>query len=156
VDALSVKLADGVSRATRPTANVEAYHLWLKARYHTLRQTPSEVLRSCELFQRAIAVDPGFALAHLGFAESLWEGACFGIDRPRDAVAMGRNSVLQALEIDGTLGEAHSMLGIYLGVHDFDWDGAERFSTCAGTQPRLFGSAHPLRGLAAGADPMPR
>jgi tetratricopeptide (TPR) repeat protein len=126
VDALRVTLARPVSRAAPPTANAEAYHLWLKARYHTLRQTPSEVLRSRELFERAIAIDPAFARAHLGLAESWWEGACFGIDRPRDAVAIGRRSVAKALELDGTLGEAHSMLGIYLGVHDFDWDAAER------------------------------
>ena len=126
VDALRVTLAHPVSRAAPPTANADAYHLWLKARYHTLRQTPTEILRSRELFERAIAIDPGFARALLGLAESWWEGACFGIDRPRDAVAIGRQSVLQALEIDGTLGEAHSMLGIYLGVHDFDWDAAER------------------------------
>ena len=124
VDALRVTLAHPVSHAARPTANAEAYHLWLKARYHTLRQTPPEILRSRELFERAIAIDPGFARAHLGLAESWWEGACFGIDRPRDAVAIGRQSVLKALEIDGTLGEAHSMLGIYLGVHDFDWEAA--------------------------------
>ena len=126
VDALRVTLAHPVPRAAPPTANADAYHLWLKARYHTLRQTPSEIRRSRELFEQAIAIDPGFARAHLGLAESWWEGACFGIDRPRDAVAVGRQSVLKALEIDGTLGEAHSMLGIYLGVHDFDWDAAER------------------------------
>ena len=126
VDALRVTLAHPVSHAAPPTSNADAYHLWLKARYHTLRQTPTEILRSRELFEQAIALDPGFARAHLGLAESWWEGACFGIDRPREAVAIGRQSVLKALEIDGTLGEAHSMLGIYLGVHDFDWDAAGR------------------------------
>jgi TolB-like protein/tetratricopeptide (TPR) repeat protein len=125
VDALRVKLTHTVSRPRPTTANPEAYHLWLKGRYHTLRQTPSEILRSRELFERAIALDPGFARAHLGLAESWWEGAFLGIDRPRDAVAIGRRSVLKALEVDGTLGEAHSMLGIYLGVHDFDWEAAE-------------------------------
>jgi serine/threonine-protein kinase len=34
--------------------------------------------------------------------------------------------VLKALEIDSTLGEAHAMLGVYLAVHDFDWEPAER------------------------------
>jgi len=34
--------------------------------------------------------------------------------------------VLKALEIDSTLGEAHTMLGVYLAVHDFDWEAAER------------------------------
>lgn len=64
--------------------------------------------------------------AHLGLAESWWEGAVFGLDRPREAVAIGRQSVLKALEIEGALGEAYAMLGVYLGVHDFDWGAAER------------------------------
>ncbi len=126
VEALRVKLTHPVSRVAPPTANAEAYHLWLRARYHTLRQTPGEILRSRELFERAISLDAGFARAHLGLAEGWWESAFFGLDRPRDAVAIGRQAVLKALDIDGTLGEAHSMLGIYLGVHDFDWEAAER------------------------------
>jgi len=126
VHALRVRLTHAVPRVGPPTANPEAYHLWLKGRYHTVRQTPNEILRSRELFEQAIALDPGFARAHIGLAESWWEGAVLGLDRPREAVAIGRQSVLKALEIDGSLGEAHAMLGLYLGVHDFDWEAAER------------------------------
>jgi serine/threonine-protein kinase len=126
VHALRVRLTHAVPRVGPPTANPEAYHLWLKGRYHTVRQTPNEILRSRELFEQAIALDPGFARAHIGLAESWWEGAVLGLDRPREAVAIGRHSVLKALEIDGSLGEAHAMLGLYLGVHDFDWEAAER------------------------------
>jgi TolB-like protein/tetratricopeptide (TPR) repeat protein len=126
VDALRVKLTRAVPRTSAPTVNPEAYHLWLKGRYHTVRQTPNEILRSRELFQQAIGLDPGLARAHVGLAESWWEGAVFGLDRPREAVTIGRKAVLKALELDATLGEAYAMLGVYLGVHDFDWDAAER------------------------------
>ena len=126
VDALRVRLTHAVPPARPHTANSEAYHLWLKGRYHTLRQTPNEILRSRELFEQAIALDPAFARAHLGLAESWWEGAVLGLDRPREAVAIGRRALLKALEIDDSLGEAHAMLGVYLGVHDFDWEAAER------------------------------
>ena len=126
VHALRVRLARAVPPASPQTGNPEAYRLWLKGRNHTLRQTPNEILRSRELFARAIVLDPGFARAHLGLAESWWEGAVFGLDCPREAVAVGRRSVLKALEIDDTLGEAHAMLGVYLGIHDFDWEPAER------------------------------
>ncbi|MEK7403583.1 MAG: hypothetical protein AAB225_00605, partial [Acidobacteriota bacterium] len=126
VNALRVRLTRAVPLARPQTKNAEAYHLWLKGRYHTLRQTPNEILRSRELFAQAIALDPAFGRAHLGLAESWWEGAVLGLDRPREAVAIGRQSVLKALEIDDTLGEAHAMLGVYLGVHDFDWVAAER------------------------------
>jgi len=126
VDALRVRLTHAVPPARPQTGSSDAYHLWLKGRYHTLRQTPNEILRSRELFGQAIALDPAFARAHLGLAESWWEGAVLGLDRPREAVAIGRRSLLKALEIDDSLGEAHAMLGVYLGVHDFDWEAAER------------------------------
>ena len=126
VNAVRVRLTHALRPATPPTANPAAYHLWLKGRYHTLRQTPNEIFSSRELFGQAIAIDSGFARAHLGLAESWWEGAAFGLDRPREAVAIGRPSVLKALEIDPTLGEAYAMLGVYLAVHDFDWEAAER------------------------------
>lgn len=131
VAALRVRLTHSVPRVVSPTGNQEAYHLWLRARYHTQRQTPDEILRSRELFAQAIVLDPAFARAHLGLAESSWEGAIIGLLCPRDAVAIGRQSVLKALEIDDTLGEAHAMLGIYRGVHDFDWEAAERAFRCA-------------------------
>jgi serine/threonine-protein kinase len=126
VSALRVRLPHAIPSARPHTGNPKAYHLWLKGRYHTQRQTPSEILRSRELFAQAIALDPSFARAHLGLAESWWEGAVLGLDRPREAVGIGRQSVLEALKIDDTLGEAYAMLGVYLGVHDFDWGAAER------------------------------
>ena len=126
VDALRVRLVRAGAPAGSRTTSPEAYRLWLKARHHSLRHTPDEILQSRELLARTIAVDPGFARAHLGLAESYWEGAFFGIDRPCDAVAVGRPAVQKALEIDPTLGEAHAMLGIYRGLHDFDWEDAER------------------------------
>jgi adenylate cyclase len=126
VEALRVKLTQPTGRVGPATRNLEAYHFWLKGRYHMLRQTPHEIHHSRELFERAIALDADFARAHLGFAESWWEAALFGLDRPRDAVTVGRPAVLKALEIDPALGDAHAMLGIYLGIHDFDWSAAER------------------------------
>lgn len=126
VDALRVRLTHAGPPARPHAGNPDAYHLWLKGRYHTLRQTPNEILRSRELFGQAIALDPAFARAHVGLAESWWEGAVLGLDRPLEAVAIGRQSLLRALEIDDSLGEAHAMLGVYLGVHDFDWEAAER------------------------------
>ncbi len=125
VDALRVRLAQAAVPVRSPTQNLDAYHLWLKARYHTLRQTPGEILQSRELFEEAISVDPDFARAHLGLAESWWEAALWGLAAPRTAVGVGRRSAMKALEIDPTLGEAHAMLGVYLGVHDLDWIAAE-------------------------------
>jgi serine/threonine-protein kinase len=124
VEALRVRLSPAGSPATAPTNNPEAYRLWLKGRHHTLRQTPNEIVHSRECFAEAITLDPAFARAHLGLAECWWEGAVVSCDRPRDAVAASRRSLEMALALDPSLGEAHAMQGVFLGVHDFDWDAA--------------------------------
>jgi TolB-like protein len=52
----------------RPTASVEAYHLYLKGRYHEKRRTPSALHEALRCFEQAVAVDPGFAEGYVGQA----------------------------------------------------------------------------------------
>ena len=126
VEALRVRLILEAVPSRRTTQNPEAYQLWLRGRHACLRQDPGEMLRARICFEQAAALDGHFAQAQVGIAESWWECALFGIERPREAVAIGRGAVARALELDETSGEAHAMLGIYSGVHDFDWASAER------------------------------
>jgi serine/threonine-protein kinase len=126
IDALRVKLGGSAVRTgSRPT-NPEAYELWLKGRYHTQRQTPDQILRSRSCFEQAVALDSSFPQAHLGVAESWWECAVFGLESPKEAVAVGRYALSRALDLDPACGDAYSMLGIYSAVHDFDWAMSER------------------------------
>jgi len=63
----------------------------------------------------------------VGIAESWWECASFGLESPKEAAAIGRYAVSRALELDPLFGDGVSMLGIYSGVHDFDWAASERY-----------------------------
>ncbi|HUI54142.1 MAG TPA: tetratricopeptide repeat protein [Bryobacteraceae bacterium] len=126
IQALRLQLGASGPLAKLGTANPEAYQLWLKGRYHTQRQTLNQMLRSRSYFEQAAALDPDFPQAHVGIAQSWWECAVFGLESPREAVAIGRYAVSRALELDPSLGDAVSMLGIYGGVHDFDWAASER------------------------------
>jgi len=126
IDALQIRLAGKRPLVKPQTTNPEAYQLWLMGRFHTQRQTPNQILRSRSCFEQAVAIDPRFPQAHVGIAESWWECASFGLERPKEAVAIGRYAISRALELDPSSGDALSMLGIYSGVHDFDWPAAER------------------------------
>src|SRR4029077_11323581 len=68
---LQLKLAgnDTKAIAKRYTDNNEAYQLYLKARFYFARRNREDTLRSLELFQQAINLDPKFALAYVGLAE---------------------------------------------------------------------------------------
>ena len=70
VDKLKVKLLgeQDVPVIKRPTDNLEAYHLVLKGRYHTLRLTGPALEKGLECFTQALAVEPAYAQAHAGIA----------------------------------------------------------------------------------------
>src|SRR6266481_5116345 len=54
----------------RYTDNTEAYQLYLKGRYHVLKLTPPEVKTGISYFQKAIEIDPSYALAYVGLADA--------------------------------------------------------------------------------------
>jgi len=119
-------LAPGQTLVKRYTENLEAYNLCLKARYHMLKANP-ENLEKCQRYcEQAIALDPEYAPAHALMALHYWAGAFWGFLRPGEALPKGRAAALRALQLDSTLAEAHSALGLFLEVCDFDWTAAER------------------------------
>jgi DNA-binding winged helix-turn-helix (wHTH) protein/Tfp pilus assembly protein PilF len=111
--------------AKRYTENIEAYHLYLKGRYFWSKYTKEGVDRSIEYYQQAIAADPVYALAYAGLAEAYYALSTTYLP-PREAMPKARAAVMKALEIDGTLSEAHSTLGMIGMLYDWDWAEADR------------------------------
>lgn len=114
------------SLTATPARNFEAYDLYLRALYlrNTMRQ--DELGQALELFDRAIALEPTFALAYAGKASVIAPAVFFGYMPGEEGVAELRALVDRALELDPTLGEAHTSLGIVRLFWDWDWAGAER------------------------------
>ena len=111
-----------------PTADVQAYQLYLQARHWYVRYTDQSIRKGIDYFQRAIAADPDYALAHAGLALAYAEqasGAGGGTARPDEAYHFAMEAVRAALALDGELGEAHAVLALLKMTHDFDWAGAE-------------------------------
>jgi TolB-like protein len=105
----------------RPTENPEAYRLYLKGRYFWNRR-PQGVKKGIEYFERALELDPDYALALAGLADSYstlgsWESG--GLP-PNEAMPRARGSALKALEIDNNLVEAHTTLAFAQMHYDRD------------------------------------
>jgi tetratricopeptide (TPR) repeat protein len=78
-----------------------------------------------EYFNRAIEKDPRYALAYAGLADSYALMGRYSYLSPLDAYPKGVQAAEKALEIDRTLGEAHTSLAFIKRYYAFDWTAAE-------------------------------
>jgi TolB-like protein/Tfp pilus assembly protein PilF len=120
--ALSLKLVS----ETRYIPKLPAYEAYLKARHHLPKLTPESLVRSREYLEQAIALDPKFALAHVGLGDCFLNRAFPGFLPAREAMPLVREAAQKALDIDPSLPEGHALLGVVAGVYDYDWREAER------------------------------
>jgi tetratricopeptide (TPR) repeat protein len=109
--------------ATHYTENVEAHGLYLQGRCFEIKHSFEKAF---EHFEKALALDPNYALAYAGIADTYNRMAWFQPESPKEYFLKAKSATLKALENDDTLTEAYASLG-YLKVHyEWDWEGAER------------------------------
>jgi len=109
----------------RHTENVEAYHSYLKGRFHWNKRAPQDLRKSIEHFKQAIALDPSYALAYAGLADAYTLLANAG-SPAHEIMPKAREAAQQALSLDDGLAEAHAALGNIIIYYDYDFAGAER------------------------------
>ncbi len=119
---LQVTFGDAEQRplVTPPTANLEAYELYLKGRYQ-LALRGLGLKGALELFERAAALDPAYALAHAGVAEAYAVLAQYGLVPPDAIRAKAHAAANRALELAPESAEAHCADGVLSLVCDWDW-----------------------------------
>jgi eukaryotic-like serine/threonine-protein kinase len=108
------------------TANPEAYQDYLKGRYWWNKRNEEGYNKGIEYFQQAIEKDPSYAPAYSGLADcySMLAGQP-GVP-PKEIFPKAEEAAIKALQIDDTLGEAHSSLAFIKATYDWDWAGAEK------------------------------
>jgi serine/threonine protein kinase/tetratricopeptide (TPR) repeat protein len=126
--ALKATLSAGERTRIRrePTTDLHAYALYLQGRRLLSTFTEEGLRQSISFFERAIEIDPSYALAWTGVGMAYTELGEIGALRPDEAARRSREAATTALAIDPDLAEAHCILGQVLVVFDFDWEGAER------------------------------
>ncbi len=108
------------------TSSSEAQQLYLRGRFHWNKRNVRDFKRAIGYFERAVEIDPNFALAYAGLADTLALMPLYGNYRPRDYMPRAKDAARSALELDANLAEAHASLGYILNSYDYDWKGAER------------------------------
>ncbi|MBA3651398.1 MAG: tetratricopeptide repeat protein [Chthoniobacterales bacterium] len=127
--ALQIQLLAGEKQqlARRPTDNLEAYDLYLKGRYSVTKDTEEAFRKGIASYEKAIALDPDYALAYAGLADAYGAlGGVFGFVSPAETFPEARAAALKAIELDETLAEAHVALANYKLSYEWNWEEAER------------------------------
>jgi TolB-like protein/DNA-binding winged helix-turn-helix (wHTH) protein len=110
------------------TVNPDAYEAYLKGRFFWNKRTAAGMKEAIYYFNQAIEKDPNYAQAYAGLTDSYalagdWK---YGVLAPREAYPRAKAAALKAIELDGTLGEAHISLAYCLDGFDWDFDSAGR------------------------------
>jgi adenylate cyclase len=109
-----------------PTANLEAFNLYLKGRYFFNERTKEGLQKAIQYFTEATRRDPGYARAYAGLADCHAIQENWGYISPAEAHVKRRAEAMKALELDDSLPEAHVALATMLSGTEWDWSGAER------------------------------
>jgi len=128
------------------TSNPEAYALYLKGKHEWDKRTVNGLENSKQYFQQAVEKDPNYAQAYLGLAEYYLVAPDYTRLAVKDANPNTKIFARKALELDDTLAEAHSALGV---AHDDDWEWAaaeKEFERALELEPNN-ARAHVLYGL---------
>jgi tetratricopeptide (TPR) repeat protein len=125
-DTLQAKLSGSEKNAIskKPTANPEAYELYLKARFFWNRRTGADLKTAAQYFERALTADPSYGSAYAGLAQSYLLIPVFGAGAPRDFFPRATVAAHRAIKLDETSAEGHSALAM-LVLFDFKFKESE-------------------------------
>jgi class 3 adenylate cyclase/TolB-like protein/Tfp pilus assembly protein PilF len=115
--------------AKRPTESPEAYLLYLQGRHWwELRGQPGALDKAVDYFNRAIALDPQYALAYAGLADVFVQRGSWEVGElpPGLAFPKANEFAQKAMQIDETLAEPHATMGHFYTHYEWNWPAAER------------------------------
>ena len=127
-DTLQAKLtgSETTAMSNKPTENPEAYELYLKGRFFWNKRTGQDLKTACDYFQQAIAIDPHYATAYAGLAESYILIPLFDAGSPQDYFPKAKAAAERAIELQETSAEAHTALGLLLCFSDVNFAQSEK------------------------------
>jgi tetratricopeptide (TPR) repeat protein len=111
---------------TQAGENEEARQLYTAGRYYATRRSAEGLRQAIERLERAVHLDPEFAVAHSELADCYSLLNWYVEPPPPAAWQRAKQSAMRAVEADPELAEAHASLGFIRLHYDRDWEDAER------------------------------
>jgi len=127
VDALKIEfaLSDEPELALADTENLDAYNLYLQGRFFWNKRTKDGFERAIEYFNEAVALDPTYAKAYAGLADTYSLMANYQHMPVSSAYEQAKEAALKAIELNERLAEAHTSLAFILENYDHEFEDAE-------------------------------
>jgi len=121
-DTLQAKLtgSEKTSITKIPTADPEAYELYLKGKYFWNKRTAADLRKSIDYFNQAIAKDPKYALAYAGLAQAWMVLPAYNGGAPTDCTPRAQAAAQKALSLDQDSSDAIAVLASANAEYDFD------------------------------------
>ena len=110
---------------SRPV-NLEAHRLYMLGRFHWNKRTEEGLKNAIDHFQRTIQIDPAYAPAYAGLADSYDVLGDHGYLPPKEAFPKAKVAAQKALDIDESLAAAHASLAFAYYVYDWNWGASEK------------------------------
>jgi len=111
---------------TQSGESEEARQLYTAGRYYATRRTAEGLRQAIERLEKAVELDPEFAVAHAELADCYALLNWYVEPPPGGAWEMAKQSAIRAVEADPSLADAHASLGFVRLHYDRDWPDAER------------------------------
>ena len=124
---VGIKVAAGQQTLVASTRQIdpEAHEAYLKGNFYWSRSNCDGSQKGLSYYQQAVAKDPTFAAAYVGLAQAYFTLGDWHCSPYEDVFSKSKAAALRALELDPTLGPAHTWLGTLAFFHEWDWDKAE-------------------------------
>jgi adenylate cyclase len=141
VDALQMTLTPKDRRALQyvATSNPEAYDYYLKGRKFFYAMSSRDFQHAIGMYDKAIELDPNYAIAYAGIADTYSQMYRFADARLENA-ARALEASRKAVELDPDSAEAHASMGLALFINDKYEEAERHFETAILLNPKLFES----------------
>lgn len=119
---LSARLRTAVPKGPRDPAT---YALYLRARHYWNQRTAASLHEAIRLFEQALAVEPNYAEAQVGLAETWLLMPMYANTAPFDSHPKARAAAEAALRLNPESSRAHMVLAVVSSQFDWDWPAAD-------------------------------
>lgn len=134
-ESISERLAREIGPVLTPTPrqplahtsiyNPDAFRAYATGRFLWNKRTEESIKKAILEFQQAVVHDPNYALALDGLADCWIALGWYGNLSPADSFPRAKEAIGRALDVDGSLAEAHTSLAFVTMYYDRDWAAAE-------------------------------